>query len=46
MPSPLRTLALTLTALCVSISLYIYVRAAVMLYEWYLIIQWIGSLGR
>lgn len=40
MPSPLRALVLTLTAVCISVALCVCIRAAVMLYEWYRILQW------
>lgn len=46
MPSPQRALLAVLATLCISVALYCCIRGAVMLYEWYQIIEWMREVSR
>jgi len=45
MPSPLRAALCALAACTVALAAYVCIEGALMLYDFYLIIQWIGELG-
>lgn len=45
MPSPLRALLYATIATLLAVSLYVCVEAAVMIYDFYQIIQWLGTLA-
>lgn len=45
MPSPLRVLAYTLLAVVLTVALCFCIQMGVMLYDFYLIIQWLGGLA-
>lgn len=45
MPSPLRVLLQLLVAVLVSIALYVCIQGALLLYDVYQFIDWLGSLG-
>lgn len=46
MPQPLRVLAYAVIVSVLAVSLYVCVQTAVMLYDFYLIIQWLGGLAQ
>jgi hypothetical protein len=39
-PSHLRALAYLLISACMSLTLWVYIQGAIMLYQWYQILQW------
>lgn len=45
MPSPLRALLYATVAALLAIALYMCVEAAIMIYDFYQIIQWLGALS-
>lgn len=46
MPSPLRALFYVLALAVLSVAVYICVQTALMIYDFYLIIQWLGGLAQ
>jgi hypothetical protein len=45
MPSPLRAILYAVIATILAASLYVCIEAAVMIYDFYQIIQWLGALA-
>jgi hypothetical protein len=45
MPSPLRAILYAVIATVLAASLYVCIEAAVMIYDFYQIIQWLGALA-